>query len=86
MLINEKRQNCKACASGNEKLAHNSDPKTCIQGADEYLRGLSNKDQLSALVVRERLSREMVSFISKLATERKKSPLDVLIEEGLRFS
>ena len=84
-MINQKREMCKACALGNEKYPHNGDLKSCIKGRKEYLKLLPDKEQIKQLIVGERLSKSMAEYICNLAKERKKSPLEVLEEEGLEI-
>ena len=84
-MIQEPKQMCRACATGIEKFGHNSDPKTCIRGKEEYIKNLSVEDQMEQLIIHERLSQEMACFILSLANERHKSPLEVIQEEGLNL-
>jgi len=74
---------CKACATGNEKHPHNGDTKTCILGRAESIKHLPAKQQLNELSIFERLPSDMVKFIETLAKERKKTPLEVMLEENL---
>jgi hypothetical protein len=85
-MIQEKREMCKACATGNEKRAHNGDLRTCIKGRSEYIKHLPPKKQMEELIIHERLSKDMADFIINLALERKKNPYDILEEEGLSLT
>ena len=85
-MIQEKRQLCKACATGIEKLGHNNDSKTCIRGRMEYIKNLSPEEQMVELVTHERLSQSMAEYIFNLALERKKTPFDIIQEEGLNLT
>lgn len=76
---------CKACATGNEKHPHSGDPKTCIQGRSEYIRNLPAEKQMAQLIIHERIPAAMANFITALAAERKKTPWEVIEEEGLNL-
>jgi hypothetical protein len=84
-MIQQPKQICRACATGIEKFGHNSDPKTCIRGKEEYIKHLSVDEQMEQLIIHERLSQEMACFIYSLSQERNKSPLEVIQEEGLNL-
>jgi len=45
----------------------------------------SGKRTIRQLIIGERLSKEMAEYICHLSKERKKTPLDVLEEEGLEI-
>ena len=83
MPIQESKVMCKACAIGNEKYPHSGDPKTCIHGRSEYIRQLPPNQQISQLIIHERISISMANHIATLATERKKTPWEIVEEEGL---
>lgn len=84
-MIQEKRQLCKACATGNEKLEHNGDIRTCIKGREGLIELMPSEQQIRHLIVHERLSLEMAKYIQELATERKKTPLEIIKDEGLNL-
>jgi hypothetical protein len=82
-MINQKCEICKAFATGLDKYPHNNDPKTCIMGRKDYIRNLPPEKQIKQLVIYEQLSPEMGEYINKLAKERKRTPLEILEEEGM---
>ena len=85
-MIQEKRVMCKACATGNEKHLHSGDSKTCIQGRSEYIKNLPADQQITQLIIHERIPMSMANFIAKLATERKKTPWEIIQEERLELT
>jgi Asp-tRNA(Asn)/Glu-tRNA(Gln) amidotransferase B subunit len=84
-MIQEQKHICKSCALGTDKYGHNSDPKTCIKGREEFISHLSTKEQIQQLIIHERISTEMANFILSLSKERNKTPLEIIQEEGLNL-
>jgi len=82
-MIREKVEMCKACATGNEKHSHNGDPNSCIKGRMELIRHLKPVEQIEQLMIHERLPASLGKFILKLSKERKKTPIEIIEEEGL---
>jgi len=84
-MLQEKRQLCRACALGDNKLSHNGDPYSCINGREELIKYLPAKEQLVQLLIHERLSHDMLEYIEALAKERNKTPIEIIREEGLNL-
>jgi hypothetical protein len=84
-MVQEQKQICKACALGNEKYPHNGDYKTCIKGRLEYIKHLPPEEQLTELIIHERISPEMAEFIFLLTKERDKTPFELFQEECLNL-
>jgi hypothetical protein len=82
MITENNHEICKACAIGSEKYPHNGDPKTCVKGKVEYLKQLDADEQIKQLIIHERMSIELAEHIEQLAKQRKKTPLEILQEEG----
>ena len=77
---------CKACATGNDKHPHNGDPYSCVKGRNELIRGMKPEEQILQLIIHERLAQSMAEYIMDLAIARKKTPLEIVEEEGLTLT
>lgn len=77
---------CHVCARGSfpgKNKEHSLDNVSCRVGRLKWYQSLSNEDQMEKLKTYEVLSSKLATYIWDLSLARNKSPLEVMIEEGL---